>query len=428
MVKPTLTNFGTCYLPGQPGWWDRYYLPSEDRVVRVYASKNSSVDNVVTFSGRGPPSHNVSAEKPTLIAPGVSICAARGHDNRNITEDAPYLICGNDEYIANSGTSMATPHVSGLVALLKQANPAASYEEITNALLKTDKKIIASDCLFTIAGGCDITLQNGVENKVKIDGGAIGNKGLCVQGSDYKAQFTVDSYDIHCGQYYCNLWGVNIHINDKNVVYLDCRSKAPQTFYLEGGHEITVACVYNDLVLPIIPWVVNFTFKYANSGKICDASFIKQYNKNVEGEGRINAVKSIDFITNCSLKPSLNTGDTGKKPLVAGSCYNYTAWSGASDSCTGTVYNDYCSADGNSVYEYFASGASCEGYWKNCKDFGSNYVCIDGKCTSGCRSEGGRCMAGSGGCMNYCKRKGMWGYCEISYPGCYPSDCCCICA
>ncbi|MDI5787637.1 S8 family serine peptidase [Bacillus licheniformis] len=58
--------------------------------------------------------------KPDISAPGVSIRSAYpGH-----------------KYAAMNGTSMATPHVSGIVALMREANPDLTVDEIERILLK----------------------------------------------------------------------------------------------------------------------------------------------------------------------------------------------------------------------------------------------------------------------------------------------------
>ena len=66
---------------------------------------------VADFSSRGPRVGD-SALKPDLTAPGVAIRAAR-------SADSP----GEGPYIEQSGTSMATPHVAGAAAILRQSHP-----------------------------------------------------------------------------------------------------------------------------------------------------------------------------------------------------------------------------------------------------------------------------------------------------------------
>lgn len=79
-----------------------------------------SEDELAPFSSRGPrPSDN--AVKPDITAPGVAIVAAKmggGHTSK-------------------SGTSMATPHVAGSAALVAQAHPGWSGEQIKTALMNS---------------------------------------------------------------------------------------------------------------------------------------------------------------------------------------------------------------------------------------------------------------------------------------------------
>lgn len=74
-------------------------------------------------SSRGPSSCNGNV-KPNVTAPGF-----------NIRSSYP----GNT-YTILHGTSMATPHVSGLVALLRQKNPNATVAEIKTAILNSTKR------------------------------------------------------------------------------------------------------------------------------------------------------------------------------------------------------------------------------------------------------------------------------------------------
>ncbi len=72
-------------------------------------------DVMAGFSSRGPRFRN-GALKPEVVAPGVDVTAARAAG----TELGPVV---DDAYTTISGTSMATPHVAGLAAILKQEHP-----------------------------------------------------------------------------------------------------------------------------------------------------------------------------------------------------------------------------------------------------------------------------------------------------------------
>ncbi|MBU7013747.1 MAG: S8 family peptidase [Theionarchaea archaeon] len=87
-----------------------------EKVITVSACDNSK--NLASFCSRGPTCDDRA--KPDVVAPGVSVYAADAGTS-----------CSN---VAMSGTSMSTPHVSGIVALMLDARPGLTPLQVKNVL------------------------------------------------------------------------------------------------------------------------------------------------------------------------------------------------------------------------------------------------------------------------------------------------------
>lgn len=86
----------------------------------------SDLDRIASFSSRGPTLDGRT--KPDVVAPGVEIVAARAAGTAMGT-------VVNDYYTTASGTSMATPLVAGVCALLLQALPSLTPAEVKARLM-----------------------------------------------------------------------------------------------------------------------------------------------------------------------------------------------------------------------------------------------------------------------------------------------------
>ncbi|KAL6564525.1 hypothetical protein OROMI_015975 [Orobanche minor] len=89
---------------------------------------------VAQFSSRGPSFTDPSILKPDMIAPGVNIIAAWP---QNLGPSALLEDSRRVNFTVMSGTSMACPHVSGLVALIHSAHPKWTPAATKSALMTT---------------------------------------------------------------------------------------------------------------------------------------------------------------------------------------------------------------------------------------------------------------------------------------------------
>jgi subtilisin family serine protease len=82
---------------------------------------------IASFSSRGPSDCNTSVIKPEVVAPGVTVYSS--------------VPGGTYEQTNWDGTSMAGPHVAGVVALMRQANPDLEVDSIKQILINTARDL-----------------------------------------------------------------------------------------------------------------------------------------------------------------------------------------------------------------------------------------------------------------------------------------------
>ncbi|MFE2299175.1 S8 family serine peptidase [Streptomyces sp. NPDC059445] len=114
-----------------------------------------SSDQAAYFTSAGP-RYGDNALKPDLSAPGVDILAARSQ-----------LVGGSGYYTSMSGTSMATPHVAGVAALLAQEHPDWTGARLKDALMSTSAELGAS--VYQLGAG-RVSVPDAVGAKVTATG------------------------------------------------------------------------------------------------------------------------------------------------------------------------------------------------------------------------------------------------------------------
>ncbi|KAL6008149.1 hypothetical protein ACLOJK_033655 [Asimina triloba] len=127
--------------------------PSKPSTVQIFSSQtvigSSPAPVVAYFSSRGPNSLNRNILKPDVSAPGVNILAAWSPK----TPPALHPLDSRSvKWNFESGTSMACPHVAGIIALLKSAHPDWSPAALKSAIMTTAYTVDTSSDRILAAG------------------------------------------------------------------------------------------------------------------------------------------------------------------------------------------------------------------------------------------------------------------------------------
>jgi serine protease AprX len=145
------SQYGGITSPGNAPW-----------VLTVGASNHRGTvsradDNIGAFSSRGPSWIDFAA-KPDIVAPGVGIESLAEPWTTLYTRYSSYLLPGTDPwfwyspYLSLSGTSMASPVVSGTIALMLEANPNLTPNAVKAILQYTAQARSGQDFLTQGAG------------------------------------------------------------------------------------------------------------------------------------------------------------------------------------------------------------------------------------------------------------------------------------
>ncbi len=122
------------YAIGEPGIGKGVITIAAHKGIKRGAASNSQL---ASFSSGGP--NLCDYLKPELSAPGVTVVSAlSSFTTEDITGNTPVEFNGRTyEFVSLSGTSMSCPVVSGVAALVLQANPTLSFEQMREILTST---------------------------------------------------------------------------------------------------------------------------------------------------------------------------------------------------------------------------------------------------------------------------------------------------
>ncbi len=141
-------NYGRLSVNGSNGYGTVTAPGNDPLVLTVGAMKTMNTgtrsdDQIASYSSKGPTTFD-HVVKPDIVAPGNTIISVIDHGS---TLEAKYPMnkrMGSDwstrPYFVLSGTSMATPVVSGAIALLLQQDPSMTPDQVKARLMKTAYK------------------------------------------------------------------------------------------------------------------------------------------------------------------------------------------------------------------------------------------------------------------------------------------------
>ncbi|PFR31057.1 peptidase S8 [Bacillus cereus] len=105
-------------------------------------------DHLADFSSRGPVNGNYDI-KPDVVAPGVSIFSTAPEYINDPQDGTNY----SNAYVRLSGTSMATPHVTGTAALILQQHPEYTPFDVKAALMNTSDDLNGKYSVYEVGAG-----------------------------------------------------------------------------------------------------------------------------------------------------------------------------------------------------------------------------------------------------------------------------------
>jgi serine protease AprX len=120
---------------GVPG--NNPYVITVDAMTDNYTPTNGADDRLASFSATGPTYEGFV--KPDVVAPGGHMLAPSTEEGL-LPRTYSHFLAGVDEYFKMSGTSQAAAVVSGVAALILEANPTLTPDAVKCAVMATARR------------------------------------------------------------------------------------------------------------------------------------------------------------------------------------------------------------------------------------------------------------------------------------------------
>jgi len=145
-----------------------------------FQSNMTTGDVLADFSSRGPVSNNFDI-KPDVVAPGVSTLSSVPEYINSPEDGVDY----SHSYASLSGTSMATPHVAGIAALILQSHPDYTVADVKAALMNTAVPLKGRTYNVNEVGAGRVDAYEAVHNNTLIE---VQNKTITLDKDGFKQQ------------------------------------------------------------------------------------------------------------------------------------------------------------------------------------------------------------------------------------------------
>jgi subtilisin family serine protease len=184
-------------------------------------------DFMASFSSQGPTDVDFRV-KPDVVAPGV-----------NVLSSIPTAFCGGSDCFAFfQGTSMATPHLAGSAAIVRQQHPDWTAAQVRSAIVNTADRVLMKSTSTALETDVNVTgagrenLLSAVNAVVAIDPVSI-SFGAIPSGSGQTQTFVVTLTNLTSGD---ATFDVVVGAGGGGVSY----SVSPASLNLAGGASGTV--------------------------------------------------------------------------------------------------------------------------------------------------------------------------------------------